>query len=94
MRPERVAMMAEVSVRRRSDSRYSVKLLDFSIGGCRVEMVQRVKAGDLIWISLPGIETIEGTVRWVEGFVAGVSFNNPLYPSVFEMLAGRLKKSP
>ncbi len=91
-RSERIALVAEVRVRRRFDHRYTVNLLDFSAEGCRVELVERAQPGDLLWISLPGIQTIEATACWIDGFVAGVRFKQPLHPSVFDMLAARMTK--
>ncbi len=90
MRPTRVPLRAEVTLRRRFDHRYTVNLLDISAAGCRVELVERVQPGDLLWVTLPGMTTIEATACWTEGFVAGVQFKHPLHPSVFEMLAARL----
>nr|MDQ3077917.1 PilZ domain-containing protein [Pseudomonadota bacterium] len=59
--------------------------------GCRVELVERVRPGDRLWLSLPGIESLEAAVCWVDNFVAGVEFVRPLHPSVFEMLTQRMR---
>lgn len=89
-RAERVSIAAGISLRRSFEIRYAVQILDLSPHGCRVELVERVRPGDRLWISLPGIETLEATTRWVEDFVAGVEFVHPLHPSVFDMLAARM----
>ncbi len=83
-------MAADISLRRSFDTRYQVRILDFSPHGCRIELVERVRPGDRVWISLPGIETIEATTCWVDGFVAGVEFVHPLHPSVFDMLTAKM----
>lgn len=90
-RPPRMPITAEVAVRRRYDNRYAVNLIDLSSEGCRIEMVERSNPGDLLFISLPGLATIEAETCWVDGFVAGVRFKSPLHPSVFELLAKRMK---
>ena len=92
-RTDRVPIGAEISMRRSFDTRYRVQLLDFSPQGCRIELVERVRVGDRLWISLPGIETVEAITCWVDNFVAGVEFVNPLHPSVFDMLTTRMKRS-
>ena len=89
-RSERVALEGEISLRRSFDTKYRVNILDFSPHGCRVELVERVQVGDRLWISLPGIETIEAVACWVDNFIAGVEFVQPLHPSVFAMIAGRM----
>lgn len=91
IRPPRLAVAAEVAVRRRSDLRYRVNLIDLSSEGCRIELVERAKPGDLMFISLPGLSTIEAEACWVDGFVTGVRFKTPLHPSVFDMIAQRMK---
>ncbi len=91
LRPERLPLVAEVNVRRRFDNRYSVTLLDLSVEGCRVELVERAAVGDLLWISLPGLETIEAAACWTDGFITGVRFKRPLHPSVFDLLAERMR---
>ena len=92
-RTDRVPIGAEISMRRSFDTRYRVQLLDFSPQGCRIELVERVRVGDRLWISLPGIETVEAITCWVDDFVAGVEFVTPLHPSVFDMLTTQMKRS-
>lgn len=93
-REERTPISAEISLRRSFETRYQVQIVDLSPHGCRVELVERVQPGDRLWISLPGIETIEATTCWVEDFVAGVEFSRPLHPSVFDMMTARMRPSP
>jgi len=90
-RAERVPLRADIDFRRAGDHRWRVNILDFSPEGCRVEVPVKVTPDDLIWISLPGLESIQGTVCWVREWEAGVEFANPLYPSVFEMVRERMR---
>jgi len=92
-RAERVPLRADIDFRRPGEHRWRVNILDFSPAGCRVEAPVRVAVDDTIWISLPGIETIQGTVCWVKEWEAGIEFTNPLYPSVFEMVRERMSKA-
>ena len=93
-RARRVPITVEIALRRSFDTRYQVNLLDLSREGCRVELVERVLPGARLWISLPGIETIEAKACWVDNFVAGVEFITPLHPSVFDMLVARISGPP
>lgn len=92
-RAERVSLRADIEFRRTGEHRWRVNILDFSPKGCRMEVPVRVDPDDLVWISLPGIESIQGKVAWVREWEAGIEFANPLYPSVFDMLHERMRKA-
>jgi hypothetical protein len=92
-RTERVPLRADIEFRRSGDHRWRVNILDFSPKGCRMEVPVKVDPDDLVWISLPGIESIQGKVAWVREWEAGIEFANPLYPSVFDMLHERMRKA-
>ncbi|MBA3666614.1 MAG: PilZ domain-containing protein [Sphingomonas sp.] len=85
-------LRADVDLRRAGDHRYRVNILDFSPAGCRIELPERVLLQEIIWVSLPGIETLEARVQWVKDWVAGVEFTRPLHPAVFDMVARRMKR--
>ena len=88
---ERVSLRADVDFRRAGDHRYRVNILDFSPAGCRMELPVNVETGDTIWISLPGLESIQAEVCWVKEWTVGVEFTRPLYPSVFELVRERMR---
>lgn len=92
-RAERVPLRADIEFRRTGEHRWRVNILDFSPDGCRVDLPVRVVADDTVWISLPGIETIQGTVCWVREWEAGIEFANALHPAVFDMVRERMKNA-
>jgi hypothetical protein len=92
-RAERVPLRADIEFRRVGEHRWRVNILDFSPEGCRVDLPVKVDVEDLVWISLPGIESIQGIVCWVKEWEAGVQFAKPLYPSVFDMVRERMSKA-
>jgi hypothetical protein len=87
---ERLSVDAEVALRRTGQHRYRVRVHDASPNGCRIEFVERPKIEERVWIKFEGLESIEGKVCWVEGHVAGIEFNPPIHPAVFELLVPRL----
>ena len=93
-RHERTKLRADIDFRRAGDHRYRVNIVDFSPDGCRMEIPVNVDQGDTIWISLPGLESIQGEVAWVKDWTVGVQFERPLYPSVFEMICNRMRTTP
>ena len=92
-RAERVPLHADIDFRRPGEQRHRVQLLDFSMMGCRIEAPIQVSLDDIVWISLPGLEAIQGYVCWVNDWTAGIEFDRPLYPSVFEAVRDRMRKT-
>ena len=64
---------------------------DASPHGCRVEFVERPALAERAWIKFEGLDALEATVCWVKGFSAGVRFEKPIHPAVFDGLMARLK---
>lgn len=82
----RVRLNAEVKLRRPADKACQVQLRNLSLHGCSVDVLTHVHPGDRLWITLPGLQSIEGFVCWEEEFRAGIVFLTPLHPAVFDLL--------
>lgn len=89
---ERVPIQADIDFRRTGEHRWRVNVHDISPEGCRVELPVRVSPGDTIWVTFPGIEAILAKIRWVEEWIAGIEFDRPLYPAVFDMVEQRMRR--
>lgn len=85
----RIALDAEVALRRSGQHNYHVRVYDASPYGCRIEFVERPGLDERVWVKFDGLQAIEGMICWVEGFLAGVEFVNPIHPAVFERLIDR-----
>ena len=90
-RSDRVAVNAEVALRRSSQLNYRVRAYDASPYGCRLEFVERPDIDERVWVKFDGLTAIEGMVCWIDGFVVGIEFTQPIYPAVFEALLPRLR---
>lgn len=88
----RIDLDAEVAVRRPSFPTYQVKISDLSQEGCKFEFVDRPLLGERLWVTLEGLQSIEGSIRWIEAPYAGVQFDRPLHPAVFDMLSQRMRR--
>jgi hypothetical protein len=88
---ERASLDAQVLLRRGGRNNYHVQTLDLSPTGCRINFVDRPSVGERHWIKFDGMEALEGEIRWVNGFCAGLNFVRPIYPAVFELLLARLR---
>ena len=89
-RSDRVAVNAEVALRRSGQLNYRVRVFDASPHGCRLEFVERPQLDERVWIKFDGLDTVEGIVCWVEGFHAGIEYGRPMHPAVFDALLPRL----
>jgi PilZ domain len=64
----------------------NVKLSDISKLGARVHGVFLVHEGDMFFVKLPGMESIEAKVVWVTDFEFGCEFLRPLSEVVLDAL--------
>jgi hypothetical protein len=89
-RSERVGVNANVSLRRSGQLNYRVRIYDASLHGCRVEFVERPNLEEQLWVRFDGLQAIEAEVCWIDGFIAGINFRQPIHPAVFERLMATL----
>ena len=88
----RVALQAEVQLRRSGQHHYKVSAFDLSPEGCKLEFVERPGLDETVWVKFDGYDAIQSTVCWVEGHTVGIEFERPIYPSIFKMMVARLKR--
>lgn len=88
---ERIPLHADIDFRRTGEHRWRVNVLDISPQGCRLDLPVRVKVGDVIWVNFPGLEAIQGKVCWIQEWIAGIEFERPLYPAVFDMIERKMR---
>ncbi len=80
-----------VATYRRGVLRAKVTLSDLTCRSARLESMESLKPGMLVWITLPGIEARPAVVDWTSGFTAGLRFDAPLHPAVLDaILDGRI----
>jgi PilZ domain len=84
-RAERVSF--DMMVRYRFEgTRATVLLKDLSCNGARVEGIPHLRMGDLIAIMLPSLKPKDAEVVWTAGKGAGLQFERPLHPDIYEEL--------
>lgn len=87
-RAERAQFEAAVQFRA-GTRRATVKVRDISKLGARISGVYLVHEGDRFFLTLPGLQSVEARVAWVEQFEFGCEFLQPLSPVVLEALTRR-----
>lgn len=91
-RADRITLNCEIEFRRHAGSRYPVDLLDFSPQGCCISPPVRVEPGESVWLRIPGMESIHAKVAWTEQWKAGLSFDTPFHPAVFDSVVAKLRR--
>lgn len=91
---DRRAVSAAISFRQPGRKGNMVSLRDVSATGCRFTSYARPVVGQRIWISLPGLESLAATIRWISGNDCGCEFERALYPAVLETILQRLARLP
>lgn len=87
----RAQLDTAVGFRRRRETRHTLRMQDLSEHGCRLATQERLDGREIVWVTLPGLESLQATVRWSRSWLAGVEFERPMHQAVFAMMAGRLQ---
>lgn len=86
---ERKAVRGTASLRRTGYNKVAVNLLDLSTTGFRIETFGSLAVGSAVWITLPGLTSIEAKVMWTKGDQVGCAFQTPLHEAVLEAVLRR-----
>jgi hypothetical protein len=62
---------------------------DLSLSGFCAAAVNRTHPGMVCWLTLPGLEALQGEVIWWDNSLAGCAFNNMLSPIVHDNILAR-----
>ena len=81
-------------VREHGSSKFMVKLRDLSVTGFRFETVYSVKINSHIWLTIPGLESLEASVAWHHEPLFGAAFIVPLHPAVCDHIVKQFKLWP
>lgn len=57
---------------------------DLSISGFSAAAISRMHEGQLCWITLPGLESLQGEVVWWDNSIVGCAFTQLLSPIVHD----------
>ena len=68
---------------------FQTQVLDLSLGGFSAACVNRMHQGQLCWLTLPGLESLQGEVVWWDNCIVGVAFHELLSPIVHDNILAR-----
>jgi hypothetical protein len=87
-RSPRLAISLGASLRERGRSAFSVRLVDLSALGCRIQLYSDLDSDAMVWLKLPGLEPRVGRIAWCRGGFAGIELEAPLHEAVVDALLG------
>jgi hypothetical protein len=88
---ERHSLSADARLRRLGGANYMVRVSDLSPHGCKVELIDRPREGERMFVKFDGLEALEAEVCWVDGPWGGLRFETPIHPAVLDLMVDRLK---
>lgn len=59
---------------------------DLSMAGFSASSIGRLQANQICWLTLPGLQSIQGRVVWWDRSIAGAAFDDMIDSSVFDDL--------
>ena len=66
---------------------------DLSLSGYCASSVTRLHPGTICWLTLPGLQSLQGRVIWWESNLLGCAFDDLLSPIVHDNLLQRFRPS-
>ncbi|RYD65322.1 MAG: PilZ domain-containing protein [Sphingomonadales bacterium] len=85
-RAPRAPVSLDARIGRGGLDRTLCKVTDISTHGARLQTYSELRPNVLIWLSLPRVGHVAARVMWTNDFEAGLQFQTPLSPEVFESL--------
>jgi hypothetical protein len=88
-RTPRAPVSLDARVGRGGLDRTLCRVTDLSINGARLQTYSELRAGTMIWLTLPEIGQRSARVVWAHDFEAGLEFQTPLAPEEFDILTAQ-----
>lgn len=89
-RRARFALNVPLHLRLPGSSYRDARLLDVSLGGCRLQSLTPIRFGETVFLRLPGLAILRGEAAWAHDLFAGIEFDEPMAPAVLDHLLGEV----
>lgn len=90
-RNTREIVEAEIFVRQSDSQLFRATLSDLSVSGFKMTSYTYLDDKKPVYIRLPGIQTLNATIKWHDHQDYGCAFANDLHPAVLEHLVSKLR---
>ncbi|WP_424430566.1 PilZ domain-containing protein [Parasphingorhabdus sp.] len=88
----REAVTSEIYVRQSNSQLFPTILSDLSITGFKMQCFTSLDIDKLVFVTLPGLQTLGAHIRWVQFHDFGCEFTVPLHPAVLDHIVSVLRK--
>ncbi len=85
----RTRLSIPASLRPSGSKGFQTVIHDLSLSGFSAMAVNRMHIGTLCWLSIPGLESLEGKVVWWNNSLVGCEFQQLLNPIVHDNILAR-----
>ncbi len=77
------------SLRPSGSKGFQTVLHDLSLSGFSAMSINRLHPGTLVWLTIPGLESMQAEVVWWENSMVGCAFNQLLSPIIHDNVLAR-----
>lgn len=88
----RTDLHVDIFVRQASAQLFRATLSDISVSGFKLHSFTSLNTEKMVFIKIPGLESLGAHIRWSDYQDYGCEFANPLHPAVFDHLISGLQK--
>ncbi|MBY0518917.1 MAG: PilZ domain-containing protein [Sphingomonas sp.] len=85
-RAPRAPVSLDARIGRGGLDRTLCRVVDLSIHGARLHTYSMLRAGTVIWLTLPQVGMVAATIVWSDDFTAGCQFQTPLDEASYNIL--------
>ena len=89
----RTRMTIPAQLRASGGRAFQTVVHDLSVSGFSSAAISRMHPGQLCWITLPGLESLQGEVIWWDNSIVGCAFMELLSPIVHDNILERYSPS-
>jgi hypothetical protein len=86
-REDRYRVLFRARLREQGHTAMEVQITNLSVHGFCCKASFMLQIGHVVWMTIPGLEHLEATVIWEDGFYFGCEFERPLHVAVFDHVA-------
>ncbi len=87
----RTQLMIPAQLRASGGRAFQTVVQDLSLSGFSASAISRMHTGQYCWLTLPGLESLQGEVIWWEARSVGCAFQHLLSPIVLEDILRRFQ---
>lgn len=89
----REAVDSDIFVRQSDTQQFRTILSDLSVTGFKMKSCTSLDADKLVYVTLPGLQTLGAHIRWADFQDFGCEFTAPLHPAVLAHIVSVRRKS-